>query len=384
MRTASIMAAMALVGVIACSKEKKEDKPATTPPAPKAGAASTATAGEGIGEDEEGAGPCDSCTTKGTACVNDVCRLKAQAYWRVSLLRVDRSTPLETEDGVRLCIKPSRIHTWTCSRELGGDGKTKNRVLTKHETFTIDITTEDIQSTGIDIQVTSVHGDGEEKVIVDRKAVKHLPIRAGELLFKGGLRYGMNDAAGFSAFILKFGAGDGSLEPKETPEEPKDEPDDEPPPPKKNAEPPPKKDPNLAGWVCGGTAMRCDDASFRTFAPHELPFHNPGSGTHQSTSRHFYAVMLGSVPHKGGCNFISEGERLLHQKNFPHHRVFTSRNGCDEEPVSYTNINPAYNFMAVYAGESHKTAVAMLDYVKSLGKYNGPNIRHMQVQLTAD
>src|SRR5262245_55245582 len=104
-----------------CGK-KKVDPPA---PAPQP-SAQAATGGEGaeIDESEEGAtNDCAKCTTKGTSCVAGICRLNGSAYWRVTLARVDRSTAFEEEDHYRVCIKPSDVETWTCSREFNGHGQ---------------------------------------------------------------------------------------------------------------------------------------------------------------------------------------------------------------------------------------------------------------------
>jgi hypothetical protein len=350
--------------------------------------------GAALGEDDEGVGAaCASCNVKGTACVNAVCRLSAKAYWRISPTRVERPKGFRDDDYFRVCIKPSNEHTWTCTQDVTG-GKGTVHYLTKSETFAIDLTTEDIQQTGIDIRVWAATGNDDEASVVYRKKIVHKPLRASDTLFKGGLRYGL-DAGGFGSLLLKFEPSDGSLHPSET-----DDPDPEPAPkekpaatdptpaPKPTVEPTITKPPAWAGLACGATKGTCDHPKYK-FQPFELPFADPHQGTAQVHSRPFYAVILGSVPAKSddgdpnkacGGQF-SEGDRANHQARFPNHKVFTSRNGCSNERVSYTNVNPRFNFLAVYGGATVKDGEAMLKYVKSLGKYDGPNLREMQVQL---
>src|ERR687893_496780 len=95
----------------------------------------------------------------------------------------------------------------------------------------------------------------------------------------------------------------------------------------------------------------------------------------------FYAVILKSMrvaDEFGECErFIPEEERLEAQRLFPRNKVFASR--CMEPgDLYYTNTDPHYRFMAVYAGSTRAQAAAMLKKVEATGKYPGANIRRMR------
>jgi hypothetical protein len=123
-----------------------------------------------------------------------------------------------------------------------------------------------------------------------------------------------------------------------------------------------------------------------SFAPHELPFELPA--TLQSGmpyySANFYTVLLKSQESKPAedgkaCEgFIDEETRLAAQALLPENKVFTSRSGCDGV-VSYSNTNRAYEFMAVYAGATKEDARKLLEKVNATQKFDGANIRWMQV-----
>ncbi len=106
-------------------------------------------------------------------------------------------------------------------------------------------------------------------------------------------------------------------------------------------------------------------------------------------SDYFYAIMLKSQksrpfdPTTECDGFISEEERIATQKLFPNNKVFTSRSGCDSE-VSYSNTNREYEFIAVYGGKTFSEAKTFLAKVKATGKFNGPNIRKMQIIVKND
>jgi hypothetical protein len=100
----------------------------------------------------------------------------------------------------------------------------------------------------------------------------------------------------------------------------------------------------------------------------------------------FYAILLRSVkaiPAKDPTDecrgYIAEHERLKAQTRFPHNKVFASRNGCfGPGMVWYTNVNPNYNFLAVYGGETLEEAQQFLKQVQAKG-FHDATIRKMQV-----
>jgi hypothetical protein len=125
---------------------------------------------------------------------------------------------------------------------------------------------------------------------------------------------------------------------------------------------------------CGSTA----------FKPHELCFETPKDDVARAEflSETFYAIILKTAAR---CS-IPEAERADVQQQFPRFKVFSPRFQCDddvEENISYTNVNEAYGFIAVYAGRTLKEAKARLLEVKATARFPGANIRKMQVRLVS-
>ena len=139
------------------------------------------------------------------------------------------------------------------------------------------------------------------------------------------------------------------------------------------------------GKVCGMPSTSCRD-----FEAHDLGFRLPAKMTWQKNyySAFFYAIMLKSRPAVNDQNvdddncrngFYQEAERLRIQSLFPDHKVFASRNGCYVPSVWYTNTNAAYEFIAVYAGQTEAAAKAYLRKVKSRSEFSDASIRRMKV-----
>ena len=121
-----------------------------------------------------------------------------------------------------------------------------------------------------------------------------------------------------------------------------------------------------------------------TFKPHELCFETPKDDVARAEllSEEFYGIILKTAAR---CS-IPEAERAAVQKQFPRLKVFSTRFQCDddvEENISYTNVNEAYGFIAVYAGRTLKEARARLLEVKATARFPGANIRKMQVRIVA-
>jgi cadmium resistance protein CadD (predicted permease) len=93
----------------------------------------------------------------------------------------------------------------------------------------------------------------------------------------------------------------------------------------------------------------------------------------------FYAVILKSIKStEDNCDvFVPENERLEAQALFPDRKVFANR--CyDIENLFYTNVDPKFRIMAVYAGSSLAEANRVLASVKSSGKFPGAYLRRMR------
>jgi hypothetical protein len=149
------------------------------------------------------------------------------------------------------------------------------------------------------------------------------------------------------------------------------------------------------GKVCGDAADENCTQSDGLWRPFNLTFITGRYDTSSSEpvkSRYFYVVILESVKaanKQTGCNFISEEKRTAAQEFFPHNKVFTSRNQCgsDAEAVSpdydtlteYEGSNDAFNFMAVYGGETKAAANKILAEAKK--KYPSANVRRMRVVI---
>ena len=118
------------------------------------------------------------------------------------------------------------------------------------------------------------------------------------------------------------------------------------------------------------------------FKPHELAFTTPRDGMARAEFRSvsFYAVILKTAER---CS-LKEAERREVQALFPFHKVFFPRAGCDEFPeenITYTNVDPKYGFLAVYAGATESEAREFLKKVNALDRFKGANVRRMQAVL---
>ncbi|HKO99040.1 MAG TPA: hypothetical protein VJU86_18710 [Pyrinomonadaceae bacterium] len=130
------------------------------------------------------------------------------------------------------------------------------------------------------------------------------------------------------------------------------------------------------GSVCGNPQVACKTTA--TFNPNDLPFRVPQNSVIFDTEL-FYAVILKSVAAKeDDCDtFVPEAERLRTQALFPDRKVFASR--CiDIENLFYTNVDPKYRIMALYAGNTMPEAQRVLAAVKATGKFPGSYIRRMR------
>lgn len=135
------------------------------------------------------------------------------------------------------------------------------------------------------------------------------------------------------------------------------------------------------GKIQPDPAKPCGNPNFK---PHELCFETPQDGVARAEflSEEFYAIILKTAAR---CS-IPETDRAGVQLLFPHHKVFSPRFQCDddvEENITYTNVNEAYGFLAVYAGRTLKEAKTHLLKVKATGKFPGANIRKMRVRLVS-
>lgn len=130
-----------------------------------------------------------------------------------------------------------------------------------------------------------------------------------------------------------------------------------------------------AGRVCPDPARPCPG-----FREHDLSFVLPRGETARDEARSepYFAVILRSGPR---CS-ITERERRAAQALFPRNKVFSQRFECDDDVgnnVTYTSVNPAVGFLAVYAGGTRERANAFLATVRATGRFPGANLRRMQV-----
>ena len=144
------------------------------------------------------------------------------------------------------------------------------------------------------------------------------------------------------------------------------------------------------GTICAAPSAPC--ISPYKFRDNDLSFQLPQQLVWQNNyySAPFYAVILKSRPAVSdhgpdtancGQGLIPEDARERIQTLFPAKKVFTSTFGCYMTPVAYLNTNNAYNFVAVYAGESVTEAQSLLAEIRALGRFQGANVRKMQVVL---
>ncbi len=138
------------------------------------------------------------------------------------------------------------------------------------------------------------------------------------------------------------------------------------------------------GEIIGDPTDRDNRPQYEGFGPHDLPFFTGraelGTGTLHD-SREFYAVILQSKKAVRGeaCVPYTEAVRKAAQRLAPHHKVFTSREGCSGTVVHYLGTAEGYDFMAVFGGYTKAEAQALLPGLKA--KYPGANVRKMQVRL---
>jgi hypothetical protein len=139
--------------------------------------------------------------------------------------------------------------------------------------------------------------------------------------------------------------------------------------------------------VCPNPAAPCRPHSY-TFQPYELSLYLPKELAWMTShySQPFYAILLRSMKAMPAENptdecrgYFAEDERLKVQAMFPQRKVFSSRNGCfGPGMVWYTNVDPKYNFLAVYAGTTLEEARRFLKQVQAKG-FRDATIRKMQV-----
>jgi hypothetical protein len=104
------------------------------------------------------------------------------------------------------------------------------------------------------------------------------------------------------------------------------------------------------GSVCGNPKLTCRTSA--TFQPNDLPFRVPENSVIWDTEL-FYAVILKSL-------------------------TSTEENCDDIENLFYTNVDPRFRIMAVYAGSTLAEANRVLASVKSTGKFPGAYLRRMR------
>ena len=133
--------------------------------------------------------------------------------------------------------------------------------------------------------------------------------------------------------------------------------------------------------ICGNPKVACKTSV--PFEPHDLPFRVPAKAVIFDTEL-FYAIILKSVPtREEDCSvFVPEAERTAAQALFPDRKVFTSRCADPGEPESgmlfYTNLDPKFRVMAVYAGTTLAESKRALAAVKATGKFPGAYVRRMR------
>lgn len=133
--------------------------------------------------------------------------------------------------------------------------------------------------------------------------------------------------------------------------------------------------------ICGNPKVACKTSV--PFEPYDLPFRVPEKAVIFDTEL-FYAIILKSVPtSEEDCRvFVPEAERTAAQALFPDRKVFTSRCADIGEPESgmlfYTNLDPKFRVMALYAGTTLAESKRVLAAVKATGKFPGAYVRRMR------
>lgn len=118
------------------------------------------------------------------------------------------------------------------------------------------------------------------------------------------------------------------------------------------------------------------------FKSHQLAFATPKDGVARTEfrSQPFFAVILKTAPR---CS-VGEAERLQVQALFPSSKVFATRFDCEdsiEEHITYTDVDPKWGFLAVYAGSTRTEAERFLKGVAATGRFPGANVRRMHAVL---
>jgi hypothetical protein len=131
------------------------------------------------------------------------------------------------------------------------------------------------------------------------------------------------------------------------------------------------------GTVCPDPRRPCPG-----FREHDLSFVLPTDAVAraEAESEEFFAVLLRS----GGECSISEEQRSAAQADFPEHKVFAHRFGCDgdvENNVTYSGANPEMAFLGVFAGRTRPAADSMLAEIRQAARYTDANIRRMRVRF---
>jgi hypothetical protein len=137
-----------------------------------------------------------------------------------------------------------------------------------------------------------------------------------------------------------------------------------------------------SGALAQGEVFPDPAKTYEGFKPHQLAFQVPTDGVARADfkSAPFYAIILKTAK---PCS-VTEPERLKAQAHFPGNKVFTTRFECEgevEENITYTNVNPKFGFLAVYAGSTLAQARQFLSSVEATGQFPGANIRRMEVVL---
>ena len=110
----------------------------------------------------------------------------------------------------------------------------------------------------------------------------------------------------------------------------------------------------------------------------ELPHDEIARGEYRSEP--FYAILLKTTR---PCS-VTEPERLAVQALLPENKVFSTRFYCNEdieENITYTNIDPKFGFIAVFAGFTRPQAEKLLATVRAMSKFPGANIRRIEAVL---
>lgn len=133
--------------------------------------------------------------------------------------------------------------------------------------------------------------------------------------------------------------------------------------------------------ICGNPKVACKTSV--PFEPYDLPFRVPERAVIFDTEL-FYAIIVKSMPtREEDCSvFVPEAERTAAQALFPDRKVFASRCADPGEPQSgmlfYTNLDPKFRVMAVYAGTTPAESKRVLAAVKATGKFPGAYVRRMR------